>query len=126
MVEQALKRYRLYCFVNLAWYALLILLCITFVLLLKGGSPNPEILPEDQVASMRWTLIFMLVYSWVFFVITLYLMKPVRTAKWWMGALINICLGISTCCLAPLCIPMAIQWNSKEVKDYFQPRSFEL
>lgn len=126
MVERALKQYRLYCFINLVWYALLILLCITMVLVLKNGSPNPDVIPEDQISTLRGVLVGFAAYAWVFFVVTLFLMKPVRTNKWWMGAFINICFGISTCILAPLCIPMAITWNSKEVKAYFNQQSFEI
>ena len=126
MVERALKQYRFYCFINLAWYALLIVLCIGSLMYLKQGSPNPDTIPEDQVSTLRITFIGMGAYAWVFFLVTYFLMKPVRTSKWWLGAFINICLGITTCCLAPICIPMAIQWNSEEVKDYFNKQSFEL
>ena len=126
MVERVLKQYRIYCYINLAWYALLILLCITSVLTIKSGTPNPDILPEDQIPMIRGTLVGLAIYGWIFFVLTLFLMKPVRSSKWWLGAFINICLGVSTCCLAPFCIPMAIRWNSKEVKDYFNQQSFEI
>ena len=126
MVERALKQYRIYCIINLTWYALLILLCITMIVLLRGGSPAPDVLLNDQIPSFRGTLIGMAVYAWIFFAVTLFVMKPVRTHKWWVGAMVNICIGISTICLAPLCIMMAIRWNSKEVKDYFNPSSFEV
>ncbi len=126
MVERALKQYRIYCFINLAWYALLIILCITMVLVLKNGTPDPEVLPQDQVASIRGTLVWLAAYAWIFFALTLFMMKPVRTTKWWLGAFINILLGVSTCCLAPLCLPMAVRWNSKEVREYFSNPSFEI
>ena len=125
MVERALKQYRIYCFINLAWYALVILLGITMVLVLKNGTPNPETIPEEQIGSLRVVSACLAGYGWIFFLLTVFLMKPVRTSKWWLGAFLNICFGISTCCLAPLCIPMAISWNSKEVKDYFSKPSFE-
>lgn len=126
MVERALKQYRIYCFINLAWYALLIILCIGMSLFLKSGTPNPDVLPDDQIPSFRATLVGMAIYGWIFFALTLFLMKPVRTHKWWLGAFINILLGVSTCCLAPLCIPMALRWNSKEVREYFNHHSFEI
>lgn len=126
MVDLALKQYRFYCFINLAWYAIFILLCIFSLFILKTGSPNPEILPEEQVSTFRVILLGAAIYGWIFFAVTMFLMKPVRSHKWWLGAYINICLGITTCCLAPLCIPMAIKWNSKEVKDYFSSQPFEL
>jgi hypothetical protein len=96
------------------------------VLLLKNGNPSPDVIPDDQIPMLCGTLIGMAAYGWIFFVVTLFLMKPVRSHKWWLGAFINICLGVSTCCLAPICIPMAIKWNSQEVKDYFTKPSFEV
>lgn len=126
MVERALKQYRIYCFINLAWYALLILLCITMVLLIKNGSPNPDILPEDQIAGLKWFFIGMAVYGWIFFALTLMYMRPTRTMKWWLGAFLNICFGIGTCILAPFCIHLALKWNSKEVREYFSQHSFEI
>ena len=125
MIERALKQYRLYCYINLAWYALLIVLCIGMALFLRGGTPDPDTLPAEQVPAIRNTLIGMAAYGWIFFAATLFMMKPVRTHKWWLGAFINVCLGVSTCCLAPFCIPLAIKWNSKEVKDYFEKHTFE-
>jgi hypothetical protein len=96
------------------------------VLLIKNGSPNPEVLSQDQIPGLKGVLIGMAVYGWIFFTLTLVYMKPVRTSKWWLGALINICCGISTCILTPFCIQLALKWNSKEVKDYFSHHSFEL
>jgi hypothetical protein len=96
------------------------------VLVLNNGTPNQEILPEDQIPMFRWALIGMAAYGWTFFALTIFLMKPVRNNKWWLGAFINICLGVTTCCLAPYCLPLAINWNSKEVKNYFDPQSFDI
>jgi hypothetical protein len=126
MVERAIKQYRVYCYINLAWYALLIILCIGMAIALKDGNPAPDVLPEDQIPTLRGTMVGMAIYGWIFFALTLFLMKPVRTTKWWMGSFINICLGVSTCFLAPFCIPMAIRWNSKEVRDHFNQQSFEI
>jgi hypothetical protein len=96
------------------------------MLVLKNGSPNPELLPEDQISNLRLTFFGTAVYGWIFFTVTLFMIKPVRNRRWWLGAFINICVGISTCCLAPFCIPLAIKWNSPDVRDYFNRQSFEL
>lgn len=119
MVESALKLYRIYCILNLVWYALLILTSITLVLFLRSGTLDLSQIPADQIQLLNGCLIFLAAYSWILFAVTLTLMKPVRTSKWWLGAFFNICVGISTCFLAPLCIPLALRWNSPTVKAYF-------
>jgi hypothetical protein len=68
---------------------------------LKDGNPAPDVLPQDQIPMLRGTMIGMSVYGWIFFALTLFLMKPVRTHKWWMGAFINICLGVPRTSLYP-------------------------
>jgi hypothetical protein len=93
MIERALKQYRIYCFINLAWYALLIVLCIGSLIYLRQGNPSPEALSDDQLPALRTTFIGMAAYAWIFFLATYFLMKPVRSGKWWLGAYINICLG---------------------------------
>ncbi|MBS1702521.1 MAG: hypothetical protein JST12_12720 [Armatimonadetes bacterium] len=99
---------------------------VTLVLVLREGTVDLSQIPPDQIAMLRGSLIFLGIYSWILFAMNLAILKPQRTHKWWMGAFINICVGISTCCLAPLCIPLAIKWNSKEVREYFNPVSFDL
>lgn len=119
MVEQALKLYRIYCYLNLVWYALLILVSVTLVLFLRTGTVDLSAVSPDQIQTLYGSLIFLAAYSWVFFALTLFVMKPVRTSKWWVGAYFNIIVGAFSCCLVPLCFPLAVKWNSKEVREYF-------
>lgn len=97
--------------------------CVILALVIRDHGLDDLDIPPDQMTLMGRTFVFMAVYSWVMFVAVLYLMKPVRTMKWWTGAFINICLGVTTCCLAPFCIPVAINWNREEVKKYFDEKS---
>lgn len=119
MIEKTLRLYRFYCYLNLIWYAALTLFSITTILVLKKGDFPGEVIDKDQSTMLLKLLFMMLIMSWVFFAITLTMMKPVRTRKWWIGGSMNIYLGITTCCLAPFCIPLAIKWNAQEFKDYF-------
>ena len=126
MVERTLKLYRIYCYINLIWYALLSLGSITMVLFLRMTSIDLSQVPADQMTLLNNSLIFLAIVSWIFFATTLSVMKPVRTRKWWLGGFMNICLGVTTCCLAPFCLPLAFMWNAPEFKAHFNPASFDV
>lgn len=126
MVERTLKLYRIYCYVNLIWYGVTSLGSITLVLFLRQTTLDLSALPPEQLTLLNGLLVFLAAVCWIFFALTLGVMKPSRTKKWWLGGFLNICLGISTCCLAPLCIPLAIMWSNPDFKRYFEPASFDL
>jgi len=46
------------------------------------------------------------------------LLAPRR--KWgWVYALVVICLGLTSCCTMPACIPLLIFWLKPETKAYY-------
>ncbi len=53
---------------------------------------------------------------WIPYVIAPYL----RPQPWvWVYGMVMICLGTTSCCLIPACVPLLIFWIKQETKDYF-------
>lgn len=120
--QKILRLYDFYVWLNLVWYGLIFLLG---VLAIRVQLPPDDF---DELAQRTLRIcggVFCLI-GVIFFGISMKLKSPERTKAGWMIAFINICLGISTCILAPFCIFLAMKWNQVEFRDEFIRETFEL
>jgi hypothetical protein len=126
MIDKTLRAYRFYCWLNVVWYVLIGSFgmgCFIF-----GGQLSIDIdgVSVERVTLLRNSGLILAIIGLVFGVGSVLLMRQRSTEKTWLFHFLNICLGITTCCLSPFCIWLAIRWNSKEIKDYFARAKFEL
>jgi hypothetical protein len=105
-----------YCWILVVMYLLVMLMSLVFFLV------DPEEL-EMPKAQALFTGIIMAVSGAVFFVLGL-LPLILRRRPWlWVYDLVVICLGMTSCCFWPVCIPLIIFWIKPGVKEYFaQPK----
>ena len=123
-MDKTLRHYRIYCWLNMAWYAFLCF--IGFAGLLLARAADPEVLPVESRGTFQMASLALVVMGVVFGLANYSLMRQPRTQQAYLAHLINICLGISTCILAPYCIWLGLQWQKPEVKAYFDKQDFSL
>ena len=123
-MEKTLKHYQIYCWLNCAWYGFL---CFWgFAGLALARTADSEALPEDSRGIFQAASFVLVVMGVGFGLANLSLMRQPKTPKAHLAHFINICIGISTCLLAPYCIWLAIRWQSPDVKAYFDQQEFKL
>ena len=114
--------YRAYCWLNVVWYAVILVLGVFSVRLAKANAADlgeqASILISSGYLLMALGIVFGAFALWF---LTVPLKKTPHIAH-----MVNICLGISTCCLAPFCIYLALQWQKPEVLEFFQRQDFDL
>ena len=64
------------------------------------------------------------VYCWVLAVLFLFVLSLMgiflKPRPWvWIFSFAMICLGMTSACFLPACIPMLIFWIRKDVKEYY-------
>ena len=123
-MQQTLKLYRAYCILNVIWYVVVGGLGVAGILLAK--SADPELLPPDQGQILRLCGIILILIAVVFGTATVKLMQLPRTPTTYTAHFVNICLGLTTCLLTPLCLYLAIQWQKPELRAHFEQESFKL
>ena len=123
-MDKTLKHYRFYSWLNMAWYAFLCLLGFTGLFFAR--TADPVALPPESRDVFQKACFALVVMGVVLGLGNLSLMRMPKTPKSHLAHFINICLGISTCVLAPYCIWLAIRWQSPEVKSYFDQPEFML
>lgn len=101
-----------YCWILVVMYFLVMLMSLVFFFV----SPEELEMPAQEalVAGITFSV------SGGIFVIAglLPLVLPYR--PWlWVYDLVLICLGMTSCCFWPICIPLLIFWFKPEVKQYF-------
>jgi hypothetical protein len=131
MHESTLKAYRFYVWLNVVWYLCVAGFGIFTIVMSNSLAANPiegQELPTDFLRGAGMLLIGI---SIVFGILAIGVLKQPVNEKTWMVHFVNICMGITTCCLAPFCIWMAIRWNSPEFRESLRAKqereaSFEL
>ena len=123
-MEKTLQHYQIYCWINTAWYGFLCFL--GFAGLALARTADPDVLPSESQGVFQFACFALVVMGVGFGLANLSLMRQPKTPKAHRAHFINICLGISTCLLAPYCVWLAIQWQKPEVKAHFDQQDFSL
>ena len=72
----------------------------------------------DQIPMMIQGGVFLLIGLILFILFAMVPFLPRR--RWvWTYNLVMICIGLTSCCCLPVCIPILIFWLKPEVKSYF-------
>lgn len=104
--------YKIYAALMAAMYAMLVALGV--FMLAAGSRTGVEDRGEAAIVGVVYAFlgaIFFLVFAAVFFLPH----KP-----WtWIYHIVLICLGMTSCCLLPLTIPLLINWLKPETKALF-------
>lgn len=109
---QVLVWFRIYCVV----LCLIYLLCAGFSLVFFAADPEEMDMGKAEAIIMG---VLFLVMGVVLFVASL-LPLLLRPRPWvWVYDLIIICIGMTSACFLPLCVPLLIFWIKPEVKAYF-------
>jgi hypothetical protein len=108
----------------LIWFRVyLALLCLTYVLVMLFGFLDaffPALRvesPDEKDVIAGWIC---MIGGAVFLTVSIvpFLIKP---RPWvWFYDLLVICMGMVSCCLIPLSIPLLIFWTKPETKSYFR------
>jgi hypothetical protein len=104
--------FKVYCAVLCALYAVVAAVGV-FILTLE-----PAELDMPAAASIAYGVL-MLLLGLVFFVASLlpFLLRP---RPWvWVYDLVIICIGMTSACFLPACVPLLIFWIKPEVKAHF-------
>ena len=102
-----------YCWILCIMYFVVMLV---FPIMFLVAKPAESEMPRE-VALI--TVIFTVLLSGVLFVAVL-LPLVLRPRPWlWVYDLIVICIGLTSCCFWPICIPLIIFWIKPETKQYF-------
>jgi lipopolysaccharide export LptBFGC system permease protein LptF len=93
----------------------LYLACIAFGLLMFFIRPSEEF-PRGLLIVYGVLLVGMGLVFGVVYLISLFL----DPRPWvWVCDLVLICVGFTSCCTLPACIPLLIYWIRPEVRKYF-------
>lgn len=123
-MDKTLQHYRIYCWLNMAWYGFLCF--IGFTGLFLSRTADSEVLPPESRNVFQVACFSLVGMGVCFGLANLSLIRQPKSPKSHLAHFINICLGISTCVLAPYCIWLALRWQSPEVKAYFDQPEFKL
>ena len=112
MKPKVLPWFKTYCAVLTAMYV--VLLPVGFMYLLV----DPESLQMQATEAKIMGTIFIAMSAPLAIATALpFFVKPV---PWlWVYDLVIICLGMTSCCFMPACIPLLIFWIKPETKQYF-------
>lgn len=129
-VQRILQIYRMYCFANLAFYGVLVIIAVLGLFSAKAISADPpaEMSPDlpQQIRAMSFLLLGI---AGLFGILAVKVLKMGRSLTSYSVHMTNIAAGITTICLAPFCIWLLIQWMSPEVRAHFETQAdpkFEL
>lgn len=104
------------------WFvAYCVLMALLFLLLAVMGVVYMFIEPDKDMSAEEARLM-----SVVFLIMGLALFTPYALApflprkSWvWVFGLVLICLGLSSACCLPVCIPLLIYWSKPEMKEFY-------
>lgn len=107
--------FRVYCVLMSLLYLLCLGLGITMLVMRSFFAR--EMKEDAMVVTIQGSLyaglglVFLIAFAAAFFF---------PRKKWvWIYDLVLICLGMTSCCCVPACIPLLIFWLKPEVKAYF-------
>jgi hypothetical protein len=104
--------FSVYCWILCIMY--FVVMAVAIIMLV--GDPAKFGVPAAQACFQG---VFLLLVGGIFFAAGL-LPLLLRPRPWlWVYDLIVICLGLTSCCFWPICIPLIIFWIRPEVKQYF-------
>ncbi|OLP16576.1 hypothetical protein BST81_20480 [Leptolyngbya sp. 'hensonii'] len=98
-------------------------MCVVYLLLAAVSiiffAIDPSGMPDTSLGELRFLGALFLVMGLFFFVVFLLpILFPPR--PWvWVYDLVIICLGLTSPCLLPFCVPLLIFWFKPETKAYF-------
>jgi len=110
-----IKWYLIYCIAM----ALLYIGCTVFGGLLTFADLSSFSAGRDLMEMKIQGIIMLVVGIPLFF---LYAAAPFLPRKpWnWIFSIVLICIGMTSCCCIPACVPLLIFWIKPETKEYFQ------
>jgi hypothetical protein len=113
-VPRAVVYYRAYCFASAGLNLLLAAVSVWMIV-------RKEALASEWVPGSVWLLAgaMFLPTAVAFGLLNLWLSRVQRRPGHWAMHLGNICLGVASCCLTPLCLPLLLAWLRPEVKQWF-------
>lgn len=104
--------YRVYCAVLVVLY-----LAVTII-----GVALAVMRPDTRDYSSNEIFFVGIIYAVVGFVFAIVfsvaLLLPPKPYNWIVG-IVMICLGMTSCCFLPFCIPLIIYWFKPETKAFF-------
>lgn len=105
------KWYVVYCVFMALMYGALAVMGFVFLFV----APDPEMNAEEQrvmgVVFLLMGLVFALPYAVAPFL---------PRASWvWVFGLVLICIGLSSACCLPACVPLLIFWLKPEMKEFY-------
>lgn len=107
--------FRIYCAV----------LALLYVVTMAGGAflliYKPETTKREAEEMMITGIMCVVLGIVLFFVSAVGIFLPRRPWAWIYG-MIMICLGLSSCCFLPFCVPLLINWIKPETKALFGRR----
>lgn len=105
------KWFVVYCILMALLYLALAVMGIVFLFI----QPDPEMSPGEAKIMGAMFLILGLVFS-VPYAIAPFL--PRKSGVWILG-LVLICIGLTSACCLPVCIPLLIFWLKPEMKAFY-------
>ena len=110
-----LKWYVIYC----TAMAFMYLVCVIFGVVLLTIDLTRLNMSKDLM-EVKIQAVVLIVVGFPLFIA--YAAAPFFPKKpWnWTAGIVLICLGMTSCCCLPACIPLLIHWIKPECKDYFK------
>lgn len=101
-------------------------LCFMYVVLMAAVVYQPLAAWIDDDEDIGWTstipLQFFFVLGIALFVVC-FIPLVLRPRPWlWTHSLVVICLGMTSACFLPICIPLLIFWLKPETKAFYNRR----
>lgn len=124
---KVVKWFKVYCWVLAVLYLFVVLAGLLQIILGIVFSGDPEYLASCSNEDMP--PVVMMIMGGVFLsmglvLLVLSLMGVFLTPRpWvWVFSLVLICLGMTSACFLPFCIPLLLFWIKPETKDYYGRR----
>lgn len=117
IVPPAVRWYRVYCIA--AAFMNLVLLGLSIWFVLRNRDLANEIVSAPVVAGVGWVCAPL---SVLMAGVNLWLPFTKRLSRPWEIHFTNLVVGIGTCVLLPIALPVLLQWSKPEVKSYFKPQ----
>lgn len=120
VAERTIKWYAWMCYVNAAMNLLVGAFCLYEVSIAGQLAAVPEVSQQGVDAAMiRMIFLPFAAIGIVFGVLNLFLPRMPRTRSWHTAHLINIVLGLGSCCLTIPCLFLLLAWVKPEVRQAF-------
>jgi hypothetical protein len=112
MKPNVLVWFKVYCAVLALLYLFLVALGVVYLVV------DPAVLGKDAMEIRILGVLF--VAMGIPLAVASALPFFVRPARWvWVYGMVLICIGMTSCCFVPACVPLLVYWMKPETKAYF-------